>query len=142
MMANLGGLAMGGGGHFGLMLDADLHRGSSGASATYGSQTLAGSKTFGVVDVEVWGFQSPTLYRPPSPGSCLGGARSGGSLSGGSEGDLTHPSSSRERRASSGSGHGGSNRRATRRAPHRVGLAESLSMSHDYVTRDAGERAV
>lgn len=143
MLANLGGLAMGGGGHFGLMLDGELHRGSSGACATFGSQTLAGSKTFTIVDVEVWGFQSPALYEPPSPGGCLGGggARSG-SLSG-SEGDLVHLSSPRERRGSSNShgGGGGSNGRA-RRAPHRVGLAESLSTSHDYVTRDAGERAV
>jgi hypothetical protein len=139
MLANHGGLAMGGGGHFGLMIDGELHRGSSDACATFGSQTLAGHKTFNIVDLEIWGFRSPALYEPPSPRSCIGRAASSLSSSGG-EGDAAARSPPRGRRGSSGAGGGGGNGRQ-RRAPHRVGLAESLSIGHDYGQQE-GDRGV
>lgn len=50
---------MGGGGHFGLYLDADLAKGSSDHCKTYGSHCLAHSKAFDVVAVELWGFRTP-----------------------------------------------------------------------------------
>ncbi len=139
MLANHGGLAMGGGGHFGLMIDGELHRGSSDACATFGSHALAGHKAFNVVDLEVWGFRAPALYEPPPPGSCIGRPSS---LSSSGEGDAarTPRSPQRARRSSSGgSGVGGNGRQ--RRAPHRMGVAESLSMGHDY-TQQEGDRAV
>jgi hypothetical protein len=137
-LSNLGGLAMGGGGHFGLMLDGELHRGSSDACATYGSHSLSGSKTFTITDVEVWGFRSPALYEPPPPRSCL--TRAGSSLSGSGDGELVPSPTRMEHRAGSiGSSSGGNGRQ--RRAPRRVGLAESLSLNHDYMQHE-GDRAV
>lgn len=54
------GMAMGGGGHFGLYLNSDLTRGSSDKCDTFGSVTLSGEKNFEVVNIEVWGFADPT----------------------------------------------------------------------------------
>ena len=47
-------IAFGGGGHFGLYLDASFEFGSSQESATFGNRGLAGSMHFKVVKVEVW----------------------------------------------------------------------------------------
>ena len=47
---------MGGGGHFGLYLDAALEWGSSHTSETYANPPLAGSLEFRCVKVEAWGF--------------------------------------------------------------------------------------
>ncbi|KAE8892781.1 hypothetical protein PF005_g3817 [Phytophthora fragariae] len=49
-------LIMGGGGNFGLFLDSDLSRGSSGACETYNSPPLTTSQDFSCVHVELWGF--------------------------------------------------------------------------------------
>jgi len=60
MLASHGiGLAMGGGGHFGLFVGPDLMRGSSDHCETFGSAALSGEKTFDVVNIEVWGFGAP-----------------------------------------------------------------------------------
>ncbi len=50
---------MGGGGHFGLFIGPDLMRGSTDACETYGSVCLAGSPSFDVVNIEVYGFGAP-----------------------------------------------------------------------------------
>ncbi|KAG6597984.1 Oxidation resistance protein 1 [Phytophthora cinnamomi] len=49
-------LIMGGGGNFGLFLDSDLSRGTSGACETYNSPPLTTSQEFTCVHVELWGF--------------------------------------------------------------------------------------
>ncbi|GMF25587.1 unnamed protein product [Phytophthora fragariaefolia] len=49
-------LIMGGGGNFGLFLDSDLSRGTSGACETYNSPPLTTSQEFSCVHVELWGF--------------------------------------------------------------------------------------
>ncbi|KAM3575936.1 hypothetical protein VYU27_002121 [Nannochloropsis oceanica] len=60
MLASHGiGLAMGGGGHFGLFISPDLVHGLSDHCETYGSATLSGRKAFDVVNIEVWGFGAP-----------------------------------------------------------------------------------
>lgn len=131
------GLAMGGGGHFGLMLDGELHRGSSDTCATFDNQPLAGRKTFSAADVEVWGFQSTTLCEAPSPSSCLPHLHTRIVSGSGGEGSPT-----RHRRGSSGSSGGNGNGGGRQRhAPHRAGLAEHLRTTHDY-TQQEGERAV
>ena len=50
-------LAFGGGGAFGLYLDASFERGSSARCDTFGNEPLGSSPEFGVVKVEVWGFR-------------------------------------------------------------------------------------
>lgn len=101
-LSNFDGLAMGGGHHFGLFIDGDLHRGSSDHCETFGSATLSGHKTFDVVNVEVWGFSAPNVYETSVDIDRLTPPRYGG---------------------------GGYAR--SRRTPTR-GLAESLCMSNDY----------
>ncbi|EEY57889.1 uncharacterized protein PITG_00476 [Phytophthora infestans T30-4] len=49
-------LIMGGGGNFGLFLDSDLSRGTSGACETFNSPPLTTSQEFSCVQVELWGF--------------------------------------------------------------------------------------
>lgn len=49
----------GGGGKFGLCLDAALDRGWSGACETYSNPPLAGEDMFRALRVEVWGFVLP-----------------------------------------------------------------------------------
>jgi hypothetical protein len=59
MLSSATGIAVGGGGHFGLYLDQDLSKGSSDHCKTFGSHCLAHATTFDVVAVELWGLQSP-----------------------------------------------------------------------------------
>lgn len=47
-------IAIGGGSHFALWLDSELHFGSSGACETFGSPCLASSEEFKIDRVEVW----------------------------------------------------------------------------------------
>ncbi|XP_036406261.1 nuclear receptor coactivator 7 isoform X1 [Megalops cyprinoides] len=47
----------GGGGHFGLWLDADLYHGSSSTCSTFRNQPLSTEQDFTVQDLEVWAFQ-------------------------------------------------------------------------------------
>ena len=49
-------LAMGGGPHYAIRLDADLAMGSSGISSTFGSPCLASSEDFQIGKVELWGL--------------------------------------------------------------------------------------
>ncbi|KAF5458150.1 hypothetical protein F2P56_022206 [Juglans regia] len=70
-------LAIGGGGHFALYLDADLLNGSSSVSETYGNPCLAHSEDFEVKEVELWGFVYASKYeemlslsRTEAPGIC------------------------------------------------------------------------
>ncbi|OQR85392.1 hypothetical protein ACHHYP_11880 [Achlya hypogyna] len=49
-------LIMGGGGNFGLYLDADLVQGSTGACDTFASKPLVAREQFVCAKVEVWGF--------------------------------------------------------------------------------------
>ncbi|KAG2711888.1 hypothetical protein I3760_04G098500 [Carya illinoinensis] len=70
-------LAIGGGGHFALYLDADLLNGSSSVSETYGNPCLAHSVDFEVKEVELWGFVYASKYeemlslsRMEAPGIC------------------------------------------------------------------------
>ena len=51
-------LSVGGGGHFALWFDEELSRGTSGDCETFCSSSLASSKDFQIVRVEVWGFES------------------------------------------------------------------------------------
>jgi len=72
MMARRDLLAFGGGGgKFGLSLDAALDRGSSGACDTFGNPPLAGGagagELFRAVRVEVWGFILPGLLHQEVP---------------------------------------------------------------------------
>lgn len=46
----------GGGGSFGLFVDEDFSRGSSGPSETYGNPQLATTSEFDIVNFECWGF--------------------------------------------------------------------------------------
>ncbi|XP_062221975.1 uncharacterized protein LOC133921205 [Phragmites australis] len=70
-------LALGGGGHFALYLDADLLSGSSSNSETFNNQCLSHSPDFAVKEVELWGFVYPskyeemlTLCQTDKPGIC------------------------------------------------------------------------
>uniref|UniRef100_A0A0E0CRM5 Oxidation resistance protein 1 n=1 Tax=Oryza meridionalis TaxID=40149 RepID=A0A0E0CRM5_9ORYZ len=70
-------LALGGGGHFALYLDADLLSGSSSNSETFNNMCLSHSPDFAVKDVELWGFVYPSKYeetlalcRTEKPGIC------------------------------------------------------------------------
>ncbi|CEG35131.1 hypothetical protein, variant 1 [Plasmopara halstedii] len=61
-------LIMGGGGNFGLFLDSDLSRGTSGACETFNSPPLTVSQEFSCVQVELWGFT--TGDKPAELGYC------------------------------------------------------------------------
>eukprot|EP00271_Cylindrocystis_brebissonii_P008212 TRINITY_DN22236_c0_g2_i1.p1 TRINITY_DN22236_c0_g2~~TRINITY_DN22236_c0_g2_i1.p1 ORF type:complete len:670 (+),score=104.46 TRINITY_DN22236_c0_g2_i1:168-2177(+) len=50
-------LAMGGGTHYGLLINSDLLSGSSGECETFGSTPLASGDEFDVSKLEVWGFR-------------------------------------------------------------------------------------
>jgi hypothetical protein len=65
MLSSPKGIALGGGGHFALYLDADLLRGSSGQCSTFGSSCLASSTVFECVTVEIWGFGIPGQFGSP-----------------------------------------------------------------------------
>lgn len=49
-------IALGGGDHFAIWLDAKLQRGQSLSSETFGNPTLSSSPDFDVYEIEVWGF--------------------------------------------------------------------------------------
>jgi hypothetical protein len=53
-------LALGGGGHFGLFLDSDLLRGSSGESATFQNTCLGSIEDFPILQCELYALQAPT----------------------------------------------------------------------------------
>jgi hypothetical protein len=119
-LSNASGLAMGGGGHFGLYLDQDLYHGSSDTCSTFGSPSLSPGKLFEVVALEVraalqvasgthdprqvltachvcmqvWGFQTPLSWsrvRSESSGLHGGLVEALGSQNGGSICDRDHP---------------------------------------------------
>ncbi|TMW56564.1 hypothetical protein Poli38472_006574 [Pythium oligandrum] len=56
MLCSEESLVMGGGGSFGLYLDSDLSRGTTGPCETFSSRPLVPSHEFNCVHVEVWGF--------------------------------------------------------------------------------------
>jgi len=61
LLARPDGLGFGGGGgKFGLWVDANLERGASGACETFDNRPLASSEMFRVVRVEAWAFQLPS----------------------------------------------------------------------------------
>lgn len=49
-------IGFGGGGAFGLFLDEELSRGTSGPCVTFDSPPLAADQDFACVEVELWGF--------------------------------------------------------------------------------------
>ncbi|KAJ1463237.1 hypothetical protein M885DRAFT_504844 [Pelagophyceae sp. CCMP2097] len=53
-------IAMGGGGAFGLLLDDDFTRGSTGRSETFGNAPLCAQEHFPVLNFECWGFTNCT----------------------------------------------------------------------------------
>jgi len=61
-MGKADSLAMGGGDHFGLYVDAELLDGSSGACETFESQPLSNKVDFKVVSLEIWGFSSSKTH--------------------------------------------------------------------------------
>ena len=56
-------LSLGGGSHFALWLDGDLHNGTSGTCETFGSPCLSSTPEFRIKQLEVWGFAA--LDRAP-----------------------------------------------------------------------------
>jgi hypothetical protein len=56
MMAKKDALAMGGGGKFGFWLDANLERGMSGSSETFGNPQFSENEIFRIVSVQVYCF--------------------------------------------------------------------------------------
>ena len=56
VLATTDALALGGGSHFALHMDAELLNGSSGSCETYDSPCLAHSEEFVLKHVELWGF--------------------------------------------------------------------------------------
>jgi hypothetical protein len=56
MLCSKESIVMGGGGSFGLYLDADLSHGTTGLCETFSSKPLVPSQEFGVIHIEVWGF--------------------------------------------------------------------------------------
>jgi hypothetical protein len=69
-LATTEALALGGGSHFALHVDAELLNGSSGVCETYDSPCLAHSEEFILKHVELWGFdhtQRHSSYSDPSP---------------------------------------------------------------------------
>lgn len=70
VLATTDALALGGGSHFALHVDAELLNGSSGACETYDSPCLAHSEEFILKHVELWGFdhtQRHSSFSEPSP---------------------------------------------------------------------------
>jgi hypothetical protein len=61
---------MGGGGHFGIRLDADMCTGSSGWCATFNSPCLSAAEDFECVNAEWWGFSGgfaeDVAHSPPA----------------------------------------------------------------------------
>lgn len=49
-------LSLGGGSHFAIWLDGDLHNGTSGTCETFGSPCLSSAPEFRIEQLEVWGF--------------------------------------------------------------------------------------
>jgi len=49
-------MSLGGGSHFALWIDGDLHHGTSGTCETFGSPCLSSSPEFRIRQIEVWGF--------------------------------------------------------------------------------------
>lgn len=49
-------LAIGGGPHYAIRIDADLSMGSSGTNSTFGSPCLASQEEFQIGKVELWGL--------------------------------------------------------------------------------------
>ena len=56
MLARKEALALGGGGKFGIWLDANLERGMSGSSETFGNPQFSSSEIFKIVSVQVYCF--------------------------------------------------------------------------------------
>ncbi|CAM9097268.1 unnamed protein product [Lampetra planeri] len=54
---NTDSLQMGGGGHLGLWLDAELYRGSTTKCATFNNQPLSDQQDFTIHSLEVWTFE-------------------------------------------------------------------------------------
>eukprot|EP00897_Mesotaenium_endlicherianum_P008936 jgi/Mesen1/8070/ME000433S07369 len=50
-------LAIGGGGHYAMLLNSDLLTGYSGISETFGNESLSGSEEFELLHLEVWSFR-------------------------------------------------------------------------------------
>ncbi|KAG0582481.1 hypothetical protein M758_3G062800 [Ceratodon purpureus] len=70
VLATTDALALGGGSHFALHVDAELLNGSSGVCETYDSPCLAHSEEFILKHVELWGFdhtQRHSSFSEPSP---------------------------------------------------------------------------
>jgi hypothetical protein len=59
-------LAVGGGGHYAIRIDADLEYGTSGECVTFGNPCLASGDEFECVVLELWGFEVPRLHLPSS----------------------------------------------------------------------------
>jgi len=51
----------GGGGHFGLCVEDDFRRGSTGRCETFGNDPLMDEEQFNVLELEIWGFVSCAL---------------------------------------------------------------------------------
>lgn len=66
MLCSEESLVMGGGGSFGLYLDADLSRGTTGPCETFSSRPLVPSLEFNCVHVEVWGFTTSDKWPAPN----------------------------------------------------------------------------
>lgn len=70
VLATTEALALGGGSHFALTLDAELLNGTSGTSETFTNPCLAHSEEFILKHVELWGFdhtQRHSSFSDPSP---------------------------------------------------------------------------
>ena len=57
MLVNEDSFALGGGGEFGIYLDADLQTGTSGVSGTFGNPCLASTPEFTCSSIELWAFE-------------------------------------------------------------------------------------
>lgn len=71
VLATIEALALGGGSHFALHVDAELLNGSSGACETYSSPCLAHSEEFILKHVELWGFDHTQRHSSFSESSPL-----------------------------------------------------------------------
>ena len=70
MMASESSIAMGGGGgEWGLFVDEDFSRGSSGRSETFGNAPLCDPSDFEILNFECWGFTTATHSRRRLDGS-------------------------------------------------------------------------
>jgi hypothetical protein len=69
----------GGGGHFGLWLDATLERGASMPSSTFGNRApIASAEVFRIVRVELYGFVLPAATATASAGGSSSSSSGGG----------------------------------------------------------------